>query len=47
MKEISTHVCKIINKFQVFHLKNKMFLNIPKDHVFFLQKMFFFEEGNF
>jgi len=33
-----THVCRIINEFRRFHMKNKIFLNIRKDYVFSFTK---------
>jgi hypothetical protein len=38
---MSTHVIKIINEFERFHVKNKIFFNIPKDYVFFFLNFFF------
>jgi hypothetical protein len=29
-RKISTHVCRTINEFKKIHVKNKIFLNIPK-----------------
>ncbi len=49
-KAMSTHVSRIVNESSNFHVKNKMFLNFPKDYVFSFTKTilwFFFWKLHF